>query len=183
MRRIATGLVVLAFLAGGTTLASATGWGGWGDWEGWGDSGHIQYKKKRFCALVQWLYDNGTWNGENGKSRVRTGYGWWNLDDLIKFCFDELELKPRASFTISPNPVKRNRTVTFDGSGSKDPDGQVVRWEWDLDGNGSFEATSTSATVTRSYSTSGERTISLRVVDNSSLTSPVVTYKLTVKSY
>jgi YD repeat-containing protein len=182
MRRIATGLVVLGFLAGGVSLASATGWGGWGGWDGWGGSGHIQYKKKKFCALIQWLYDNGTWDG---RTQVKTGsgYGWWDLDDLIEFCFDELELKPRASCTASPNPVKKNKTVTFSGAGSRDPDGQVVRWEWDLDGNGSFETVRTSSSVTRSYSSTGEKTVSLRVVDNAGLVSPVSTCKVWVKSY
>jgi hypothetical protein len=29
--------------------------------------------------------------------------------------------------------------VTLDGSGSSDPDGEIVSWEWDLDGDGDFD--------------------------------------------
>lgn len=82
MRRIATGLVVLAVLTGGVTLASATGWGSSGGWNG--GSGGIQYKKKKLCALIQWLYDrNGDWSP---RYRVKTEDGWYSVAKLIELC-------------------------------------------------------------------------------------------------
>ena len=177
MRRIATGLVVLVVLTAGAALAGATGWGGSGGWSG--SSGSIQYKKKKLCGLIQWLYDkHGNWSP---RERVRTEFGWYSIAKLIEFCLGDLQIKPVCSFSSSPNPVRRSALVTFDGSGSRDPDGQVARWEWDLDGNGSFETVRTGPTVTRSYATTGVRTITLRVVDNSGLTSPVASSTLTVK--
>jgi PKD repeat protein len=75
---------------------------------------------------------------------------------------------PLASFTASPNPVPTESQVTFDASGSSDPDGTVVKYEWDLDGNGSYETnTGSTPTATSSYSTEGNRQVGLRVTDNS----------------
>ena len=51
-------------------------------------------------------------------------------------------------FTTTPNPRPPNQTVTFDASGSSDPDGSITKYEWDLDGNGTYETdTGTSPTV------------------------------------
>ncbi len=59
---------------------------------------------------------------------------------------------PTASFTVSPNPATAGATVTFNASGSTDPDGTVAKYEWDLDGNGSYETnTGATATTTRSF--------------------------------
>jgi YD repeat-containing protein len=74
---------------------------------------------------------------------------------------------PQASFTVSPNPVTTNAQVSFNASGSSDPDGSIVKYEWDLDGNGSYETnTGSTPTTTSSYSTDGNRQIGLRVTDN-----------------
>ncbi|HEV7482624.1 MAG TPA: PKD domain-containing protein [Solirubrobacterales bacterium] len=78
---------------------------------------------------------------------------------------------PTASFTISPNPVGPNQTVTFNGGASSDPDGTIAKYEWDLDGNGSYEtSTGTTATATKSYATQGNVTVGLRVTDSNGAT-------------
>ena len=48
-------------------------------------------------------------------------------------------IAPKAAFTISPNPASIETLVSFNGAGSSDPDGTIVKYEWDLDGNGSYE--------------------------------------------
>jgi len=74
---------------------------------------------------------------------------------------------PTASFTATPNPALTSQTVTYNGSGSTDPDGTVAKYEWDLDGNGTYELnTGTTATASSSYPTAGNRTVGLRVTDN-----------------
>ncbi len=74
---------------------------------------------------------------------------------------------PTASFTISANPVQSLVNVTLNASGSKDADGTIAKYEWDLDGNGTYEVNAgSSASTTRSFSTSGERAVGLRVTDN-----------------
>jgi PKD repeat protein len=56
-------------------------------------------------------------------------------------------------------------TVTFDGSPSTagEPGDTITKYEWDLDGNGTFERTG--RTHTRTYSTAGTVTVTLRVTD------------------
>jgi PKD repeat protein len=69
---------------------------------------------------------------------------------------------PRAVIAL-PARALVNTDLTFDGSGSTDPDGQILTWEWDLDGDGRFEATG--ARPVFRYATTGARTIRLRVTD------------------
>jgi YD repeat-containing protein len=75
--------------------------------------------------------------------------------------------RPVAAVTFSQTSVKVNKSVTFRANGSTDPDGTIVRYQWDLDGNGSFETdTGATSSTSRSYSTPGDRNISVRVMDN-----------------
>jgi YD repeat-containing protein len=75
--------------------------------------------------------------------------------------------RPIAAFTASPNPAKTGQNVTFDASGSSDPDGSLVKYQWDLDGNGSYETDSgTNPVVTKSYASPANLTVKLRVFDN-----------------
>ncbi len=74
---------------------------------------------------------------------------------------------PVASFTATPNPVSLHEDVTFDGSGSSDPDGpSLAKYEWDLDGNGTYEADSgTNPIVLHAYHANGTVVVKLRVTD------------------
>jgi len=95
---------------------------------------------------------------------------------------------PTAALTVTPNPglvsdlpvvvatqaklvgpigdVLGRNAITFDASGSSDPDGSIVTYLWDLDGNGSFEKSTTTPRVSRSYSAPGDFAVKVRVVDN-----------------
>ncbi len=89
---------------------------------------------------------------------------------------------PTASFTALPNPASTGATVSFNATGSSDPDGTIAKYEWDLDGNGSYETDGgATATTTRSYATSGDRTIGLRVTDSNGATA-TTTRTLTVQN-
>ncbi len=78
---------------------------------------------------------------------------------------------PNASFTLSPNPVGFNTTVTFNGAASKDPDGSIAKYEWDLDGNGTYEVSSSSnSSTTRKYTSDATIDVRLRVTDNKGAT-------------
>jgi hypothetical protein len=75
---------------------------------------------------------------------------------------------PTASFTFMPSNPTVNQTISFDGSGSTDPEGQALTYAWDLDGDGQFGAADgepTTATTTHSFPTTGNKTVQLRVTD------------------
>ena len=72
--------------------------------------------------------------------------------------------RPAATFTVSPSPAKPDQTVTFDATGSSDPDGSIVKYEWDLDGNGTYETdTGTTPRATTTYATAQNVDVRLRV--------------------
>ena len=69
---------------------------------------------------------------------------------------------PVASLSASPAAVAGGGEVSFDASGSSDPEGLQLRYAWDLDGNGSFETDGgTSPTIRRAYT--GTTTFNARV--------------------
>ena len=96
---------------------------------------------------------------------------------------------PTAALNVTPNPglvapqlqvtaisakipgggldnVLNRNAVSFDASGSSDPDGSISKYLWDLDGNGSFEKTTTTPKVSRSYTQPGDFVVKVRVLDN-----------------
>lgn len=74
---------------------------------------------------------------------------------------------PTASFTATPGVVLSGELVSFDGSGSSDPDGSIANYKWDLDGDGSFETdTGETAVTSRAYLAAGTVTVRLRVTDS-----------------
>ena len=69
---------------------------------------------------------------------------------------------PAATLSAAPAAVRPGVPVTFDGSGSSDPEGLALRYAWDLDGNGTFETdTGAAPTVSRAYE--GATTLTARV--------------------
>jgi hypothetical protein len=69
---------------------------------------------------------------------------------------------PAPALSASPGVVAGGRQVSFDASGSSDPEGLQLRYDWDLDGNGSFETPGgTAPTITRAYT--GSTTLTARV--------------------
>ena len=72
---------------------------------------------------------------------------------------------PVARFTISPSNPSVNQIVTFDGTGSYDPDGDaIVAYEWDLNGDGRIDITG--PRVTARYTRAGTYTVTLTVTDD-----------------
>jgi glucose/arabinose dehydrogenase len=85
---------------------------------------------------------------------------------------------PVAVASGSPlyGPVPLN--VTFDATGSSDPDaGDTLTYFWTF-GDGTPEVSTTSLTIQHSYTTAGVYTAQLRVEDNHSVFSPVVTLQV-----
>jgi PKD repeat protein len=71
---------------------------------------------------------------------------------------------PRATFSHDPPSPNPREAVTL-SSTSLDPDGSITAFAWDTDNDGAFDD-GTSAKVTKTFLTSGNQTVRLRVTDN-----------------
>jgi PKD repeat protein len=72
---------------------------------------------------------------------------------------------PTARIAASPTSGGVPLTVSFDGTGSSDPEGRPLSYSWDLNGDGAF-GDSTAATTSFTYSSAGTYTARLRVTDD-----------------
>jgi PKD repeat protein len=75
---------------------------------------------------------------------------------------------PVASFICTPGTPIAGQPATLDASGSYDPDGFIINYTWYF-GDGNVSSTSNS-TITHTYGTFGNYTVTLYVKDNASLT-------------
>jgi hypothetical protein len=78
---------------------------------------------------------------------------------------------PIVGFEYIPRPVS-GENITFDASGSTDPDGSIETYTWDFDGDGVADATG--QRVTRSFSEAGSRQVELTVTDSDGRTNSTV---------
>jgi glucose/arabinose dehydrogenase len=73
---------------------------------------------------------------------------------------------PTAAATATPTTGAAPLTVSFDGTGSSDPNpGDTLSYAWDLDGDGQFDD-ATSSQPTYTYTSEGSYTAVLRVSDS-----------------
>ena len=84
---------------------------------------------------------------------------------IRRVTFTSANQPPNAAFTASPTTGPAPLTVSFNGTGSSDPEGQPLSYTWDLNGDGTF-GDATSATASHTYSIAGTYTATLRVTDN-----------------
>ena len=95
------------------------------------------------------------------------------VPDFTKLNFTSLGgVPPVASFTHSPAIATPGETITFDASGSYDPDGGIVRYRWNF-GEGNITVVA-SPVIIHSYPVDGNYTVELTVTDNSGLTGAAV---------
>jgi PKD repeat protein len=73
-----------------------------------------------------------------------------------------LDEPPTAVFATTPAVPTLGRAVSFDGSGSSDPDGRIASYAWDF-GDGT---TGTGANATHAYQSAGTYTVRLTVTDS-----------------
>jgi PKD repeat protein len=72
---------------------------------------------------------------------------------------------PTAAITASPTNGPAPLTVSFDGTGSSDPEAKPLSYSWDLNGDGTF-GDAMGPTASYTYTTAGVYHPSLRVTDD-----------------
>ncbi|MBY5161403.1 ThuA domain-containing protein [Salsipaludibacter albus] len=85
---------------------------------------------------------------------------------------DYVEGNKTPQAVASADPISGSTApleVTFDGSGSSDPDGDELTYEWDFDGDGTYDATG--VTTSHTYTDLGVYSARLRVTDPGGRTS------------
>lgn len=98
----------------------------------------------------------------DGRLTIAPGSGSYNS----KVTFVDVAPVGNASvpaFTTSPSDPIAGEPVTFDASGTTDPQGDVVAYRWNWDDDSTFEATG--ATATQTFATAGTYTVTLEVLD------------------
>ena len=75
---------------------------------------------------------------------------------------------PTAAFTATPASGAAPLQVSFDASGSADPNGDELEYAWDLDGDGAYDD-STAVAPSRTYNSEGTVVVRLRVSDPAGL--------------
>jgi PKD repeat protein len=79
---------------------------------------------------------------------------------------------PLALFTFSPKEPIVGQSVSFDGSASADPDGQIEEYAWDFDVDGTPDAATPQADHT--FVSAGIQTVSLTVTDDAGLSATAI---------
>jgi PGF-pre-PGF domain-containing protein len=108
-------------------------------------------------------------------------YDYYPLFSSLSYYLMETE-PPVAVFTFSPLEPYINRSVTFDASLSYDIDGVIGSYAWDF-GDGNINTTTDS--ITHTYSSAADVTVTLTVADNADATgstSKVITIFLPVRN-
>ncbi len=94
--------------------------------------------------------------------RVTDSAGASAVDD----CLATVNAPPEASLLVS-DEIAAGVPTLLDGSGSSDPDGDIVLFEWDTDGDGSFESSSGSEPLLEHvFPHGGSLELGLRVTDD-----------------
>jgi PKD repeat protein len=94
-----------------------------------------------------------------------------DMDDgtIHRVSYTAANQPPTAVLTASPSNGPAPLTVSFDGTGSSDPEGRALTYSWDLNGDGTF-GDATGSTASYTYIPAGVYHPSLRVTDDQGAT-------------
>jgi glucose/arabinose dehydrogenase/PKD repeat protein len=94
-----------------------------------------------------------------------------DMDDgtVHRITYTAANQPPTARITANPTNGPVPLSVSFDGTGSSDPEGRPLSYSWDLNGDGTF-GDATGATASYTYTASGVYHPSLRVTDDQGAT-------------
>ena len=95
------------------------------------------------------------WGGGFGRDNPNSG--------IYRVDYINGSRSPIASATATPDNGQEPLTVSFDGSASRDPEGEALSYAWDFEGDGTVDATTPTATHT--YTAPGAYSARLTVTD------------------
>ncbi|RLG04612.1 MAG: hypothetical protein DRN68_09640, partial [Thaumarchaeota archaeon] len=126
----------------------------------------------------QWDFGDGTTSTERNPTHRYTKKGSFTVkltvtdDDGLKHTkeveIQVVNLPPEATFTFEPEEPYAGQEVSFDASGSGDPDGEIVEYAWDFDGDGVTDAEGIE--VFHTFAEPGTYTVKLTVTDDDGAT-------------
>lgn len=98
------------------------------------------------------------------------GYGRINVNDSLSLVGGGGNQPPVAVLIATPQNGDAPLTVSFDASGSSDPDGNIVKYEFDFEGDGNFVDNGTNPLASWTYNVVDSFTAVLRVTDDQGAT-------------
>lgn len=142
-----------------------------GGWDFDGDGIYDAYDEASTDQLTaQFLYE--TPGFYNARLKVLDDQGAWDVDTVGIFVDDgsTQDLAPVASLSFSPDVIIMGIDdspidITFDASGSFDPEGGALEFSFDVDGNGSFAAYVSTETASYGSFNQGLQYAAVRVRD------------------
>lgn len=146
------------------------------------DASKIPYDPNRFeITFYQWDFGDGATSTSPVVTHTFTGIGQYNVN-LIVTAHDKVtndnptqtfsklvtisNVKVKADFTATPESGPAPLTVSFDGSASSSPAGDIINYEWDFRGNNTFQDAK-GKQVSYTFDKVGNYAVKLRVTDNS----------------
>jgi PGF-CTERM protein len=117
-------------------------------------------------TLSVWRYDGG-WSEVAGTNEVNTATNVVvaETSSFSRFAPLASNKPPSASLTAGATPAAPGERLTFNASGSVDPDGTIAEYRWDFDGDGSTDRITFTPTLSHDFSTTGSYAATVTVVD------------------
>jgi PKD repeat protein len=150
-------------------LITSASVGGTGKYYYWDITSYAQAQyasDKILSVVVKLLLDDPSQNNPNyARYFASKEYSGTGQDPYLEVVYEDTP--PTALFTYSPTYPVANETITFDASGSYDPDGSIVSYTWDF-GDGNI-TTVTTPIIDHEFITYANYTVTLTVTDDGGL--------------
>jgi PKD repeat protein len=96
----------------------------------------------------------------------RNNYGQLGDGTTMDKFYPFIVNNPPNALAGGPYTGTEGQSIALDGSGSGDPESNIVTYEWDIDNDGTYEYNSSSPFQSHTYVQDGTYTINLRVTDS-----------------